>query len=117
MRSISCSIASVRSRWATTSFSAVLIVSFFVAVPRISLARRSPVPLVPLAVTGAFQVLQRGAWLPHYAPLCVVVGERMSPEFVASLSDEQLLAELSDRLNACHQRALSHTRHVAGLKL
>jgi 1-acyl-sn-glycerol-3-phosphate acyltransferase len=83
----------------------------------ISLARRSPVPLVPLAVTGAFQVLQRGAWLPHYAPLCVVVGERMSPEFVASLSDEQLLAELSDRLNACHQRALAHTRHVAGLKL
>lgn len=83
----------------------------------ISLARRGSVPLVPMAVTGAFQVLQRGAHLPHYAPLCVVVGSRIEPQTVAAMDDQQLLAEVANRLLVCHRQALAHSRRAARLAL
>jgi len=83
----------------------------------ISLARRGSVPLVPIAVTGAFQALRRGSRLPHYAPLCVVVGARIEPEIVASLDDTALLAEISNRLADCHRQALAHSLRSTGLAL
>ena len=83
----------------------------------ISLARRGSVPLVPMAVTGAFQALRRGSRLPHYAPLCVVVGQRIEPETVAAMNDEQLLAEISNRLMVCHRQALIHTERATHLVL
>ena len=72
----------------------------------ISLARRGSVPLVPMAVTGAFHALKRGARLPAYAPLRVVVDSPITPDQVAQWDDRQLLAEVSLRLNRCHQMAL-----------
>lgn len=83
----------------------------------ISLARRGAVPLVPMAVTGAFQALRRGSRLPHYAPLCVVVGQRIEPAVVAELDDQQLLAEISNRLTECHLQALDHTARASRLIL
>lgn len=83
----------------------------------ISLARRGSVPLVPMAVTGAFQALRRGSRLPHYAPLCVFVGARIEPELVAAMDDQQLLAEIAKRLTACHLEALKHTDRATRISL
>ena len=83
----------------------------------ISLARRGSVPLVPMAVTGAFQALRRGSRIPHYAPLCVVVSKRIEPDEVAALDDQQLLAVIASRLNQCHLQALAHTARATRLAL
>lgn len=83
----------------------------------VSLARRGSIPLVPMAVTGAFQALQRGATLPRYAPLCVVVSEPIQPQFVQQLDDGQLLAEVQRRLDECHRKAIDHTERSVGLRL
>jgi 1-acyl-sn-glycerol-3-phosphate acyltransferase len=83
----------------------------------ISLARRGSIPLVPIAVTGAFQALQRGSRWPRYAPLCVVVSEPIPPQLVSQLDDEELLAEIQRRLQACHQQAIQETEFAVGVRL
>lgn len=82
----------------------------------VSLARRGAVPLVPMAVTGAFHALKRGSKLPNYAPLCVYVEEPIQPQHVAQWDDHQLLQEVSRRLNHCHQQALQQTLRAEQLK-
>lgn len=70
----------------------------------ISVARRSSVPLIPIAVDGAFQSLQRGAKLPRQYPLHLAVGQVMSAQEVSQLSDEELLAALEKRFRDCIAR-------------
>ena len=71
----------------------------------IAVARRSRVPLVPVAVDGAFQAWPRTARLPRLARIAVIIGEPISPEFVAESTDEDLLAELEQRILTCHSLA------------
>ncbi len=82
----------------------------------IALARRGRVPLVPMAVTGAFHALKRGSMLPTYAPLCVYLSERIEADQVAAWNDDELLAEISKRLLACHHAALEQTLRSSRLK-
>lgn len=82
----------------------------------VSLARRGEVPLVPMAVTGAFHALKRGSKLPTYAPLCVYVEEPIQPQEVAQWDDTQLVKEVSRRLNQCHQQALDQTLRAERLR-
>ena len=82
----------------------------------VSLARRGAVPLVPMAVTGAFHALKRGSMLPRYAPLCLYIGEPIQPQLVAQWDDQQLLREISLRLNHCHQLALEQAMRAEHLK-
>jgi 1-acyl-sn-glycerol-3-phosphate acyltransferase len=82
----------------------------------IALARRGGVPLVPIAVSGAFHALKRGSALPSYAPLCVVIGEPIRPEYVAQWDDDQLLAAVTERLWQCHRQALAQTLRAEQLR-
>ena len=82
----------------------------------VSLARRGAVPLVPMAVTGAFHALKRGSMFPRYAPLCVYVDEPIQPQLVAQWDDHQLLHEVSQRLNRCHQLALEQALRAERLR-
>lgn len=82
----------------------------------VSLARRGAVPLVPMAVTGAFHALKRGAIWPAYAPLCVHVEAPIPSQLVQQWDDKQLLSEISERLNRCHQLALEQTLRAQRLK-
>jgi 1-acyl-sn-glycerol-3-phosphate acyltransferase len=74
----------------------------------IAVARRAKVPLIPVAVTGAFEVLPRHAKLPRRYPLRVCVGPAISADLVPTLDDEQLLELVSQRLHACYDRAQRH---------
>jgi 1-acyl-sn-glycerol-3-phosphate acyltransferase len=71
----------------------------------IAVARRSRVPLVPVAIEGAYQAWPRTARFPRARRLAVVIGQPISPETVAELSDEDLLAELEQRILNCHSQA------------
>lgn len=71
----------------------------------IAVARRSRVPLVPVAIDGAYQSWPRTAKFPRPTRLAVVIGPPILPDEVAELSDEDLLAELEQRILTCHAQA------------
>lgn len=71
----------------------------------IAVARRSKVPLIPVALDGAFQAWPRTSRLPRPSRLAVVIGPPIPPEEVAEMTDEDLLAELEQRILTCHSQA------------
>jgi 1-acyl-sn-glycerol-3-phosphate acyltransferase len=70
----------------------------------IPIARRTKVPLIPIAIVGAYDCLPRGAKLPTRKPIAVVVGEPLASETYESMSDEALLSNLLDRLRILQLR-------------
>lgn len=66
-----------------------------------ALARRGQVPLVPVAIDGAFDAWPRTQKLPGRATIHIHVGPPIAPEECAELSDESLVAELQARIAAC----------------
>jgi 1-acyl-sn-glycerol-3-phosphate acyltransferase len=71
----------------------------------IAVARRSKVPLIPVGLDGAFQAWPRTSRLPRPSRLAVVIGPPIQPAEVAAMTDEDLLAELEQRILTCHSQA------------
>lgn len=71
----------------------------------IPIARRSLVPLVPIAIVGAYDCLPRGSKLPTRKPIAVVVGKPLCSEEYMSMTDAQLLSSLDASLRQLHARA------------
>jgi 1-acyl-sn-glycerol-3-phosphate acyltransferase len=71
----------------------------------IPVARRSNVPLIPIAIVGAFDCLPRGTKLPLRKPIAVVVGEPLQSAVYAPMSDAEIIEEVSRRLNGLNLRA------------
>ena len=71
----------------------------------IPVARRSKVPLVPIAIVGAYDCLPRGTKLPTRQPIAVVFGEPIPPAVYMPMSDAELLEALANRLKQLHDRA------------
>ncbi|HUE74411.1 MAG TPA: lysophospholipid acyltransferase family protein [Pirellulaceae bacterium] len=76
-----------------------------------AVARRSGVPLVPVALDGAYDAWPRTSPLPRGGRLAVVIGKPISAAKVAQLSDEQLVAELARRMEEC----LAEARKLRGI--
>lgn len=71
----------------------------------LSVARRGKAPLLPIAVTGAFEALPRTSRWPWRYPICVAIGRRIEADVVASMSDDEVLALLTQRLKECFHQA------------
>jgi 1-acyl-sn-glycerol-3-phosphate acyltransferase len=70
-----------------------------------AIARRAGVPLVPVALDGAFDAWPRQRTWPRPAVVHVVWGPPILPHVVEHLSDDQLVAEVSKRVRECHRTA------------
>jgi 1-acyl-sn-glycerol-3-phosphate acyltransferase len=73
----------------------------------LAVARRSQVPLIPMAISGAYEALPRGSVLPRRYPLRVAVGPPIQYRDYEQLTDEQALALLYQRLQCCFEHAQS----------
>jgi len=71
----------------------------------IAVARRSRVPLIPVGLDGAYQAWPRTALFPRAGRVAVVIGEPISADQLAAMSDDELLAELEQRILTCHASA------------
>ena len=71
----------------------------------LAVARRSKVPLVPMAITGAYEALPRSSRIPRRFPIHLAIGQIIEADMVASLSDEEVLKVLSDRMHDCFRQA------------
>lgn len=70
-----------------------------------ALAKRAGVPLVPVAIDGAFAAWPRGRALPLPAAICVQFGPPIWPDESKGLTDEELIALIERRLRAAHAAA------------
>lgn len=71
----------------------------------VALARRSKSLLLPVAIDGAHRAWPRSAKLPRPAKVVVCCGEPLRPEEIATMNDEELVAELERRMRQCHAKA------------
>lgn len=67
----------------------------------VPVARRSEVPLIPVAVVGAYRILPKGRLLPRRQSLAVVFGPPILPEEVKLMDDSALGKRLYEELSAC----------------
>jgi 1-acyl-sn-glycerol-3-phosphate acyltransferase len=75
-----------------------------------ALARRARVPLLPVAIDGAYGAWPRWRRFPRPGVIDIEFGQPLEPEAVAGLDEEQLVAEIERRLRACHAAAREHRR-------
>ena len=73
----------------------------------VALARRGRVPLLPVGMDGAYDAWPRKLRLPRLAKIHVWIGEPITREMIAELSDEELVQELERRIRECHSLARS----------
>lgn len=71
----------------------------------IPIARRSNVPLIPVAVAGAYECMPRGSKWFQFHPIAMVVGNPINAADYESLSDHELLDELTRRMQDLLDRA------------
>lgn len=71
----------------------------------VSLAKRAGVPLVPVAVDGAFQAWPRSQKLPRRGVIHIVFGPPMMPADLESLDDRAIVDEIERRIRVCHSTA------------
>ncbi len=67
----------------------------------VPVARRSEVPLIPVAVVGAYKILAKGQRWPKRQPLAVVFGSPILPAEIKLLDDSALRMRLSQELRTC----------------
>ncbi|HEX4149317.1 MAG TPA: lysophospholipid acyltransferase family protein [Pirellulales bacterium] len=73
-----------------------------------ALARRARVPLLPVAIEGAFDAWPRTRRFPRPGKIDIEFGPPLEPETIAGLDESQLIAEIQRRLRACHAAARIH---------
>ncbi len=66
-----------------------------------ALVQRTGVPIVPVALDGAYQAWPRKAKFPRPGRVQIVVGEPISVETAKSLDDRALVALVEERIRAC----------------
>jgi 1-acyl-sn-glycerol-3-phosphate acyltransferase len=70
----------------------------------IPVARRSQVPLMPIAVVGAYDCLPKGTKIPTRSPIAVVFGAPIPHAEYMPLTDTEILILLGERLKELHLR-------------
>lgn len=74
------------------------------------LVRRHHVPLIPMAICGAYEAMPRGASVVRRRPIRVEVGKPITAEELSSLDNVAALAHVEQRLAACDQAARNRLR-------
>lgn len=80
----------------------------------IALARRGKVPLVPVALDGAFDAWPRTNLFPRAATINVQIGQPITPAEFVNFTDDALIAELERRIRCCQRQARQAIRRAAG---
>lgn len=71
------------------------------------LARKAKVPLIPMAIVGAFDVWPKNSKFPKLARIRLAAGPAIGVEQIESLTDEALVALLDCQMRACYKMAAS----------
>jgi len=72
-----------------------------------SLVRRGKVPILPVAMSGAYEAWPRDKKLPRLSKINVCFGEPIHQADIRDITDEQLVTLLTERIAACLAQASS----------
>lgn len=72
------------------------------------LAKRAEVPILPMAMDGAYQAWPRSHKFFRFTQITIVVGDLIPVSEVQRLDDAELLAEVERRMRACHAQARAY---------
>jgi 1-acyl-sn-glycerol-3-phosphate acyltransferase len=75
------------------------------------LVKRTGVPLLPVAIEGAFQAWPRWQMFPRLGVIQVQFGQPISPEEAARYDDRELVAVVQQRIEECHALACRRRQH------
>lgn len=78
------------------------------------IARRAKVPLLPMAIAGAYDAWPRKHKLPRPRTIQMVIGSPIALEEVLSLSDQELTDLLAERIRQCWENAEQAVNHRTG---
>ena len=70
-----------------------------------SIARRGRCAMIPAGIAGSFEAWPKGRKFPFPGRVRLYFGEPITVEQIAAYSDEELLAELTQRIENCQQVA------------
>ncbi|HVA49921.1 MAG TPA: lysophospholipid acyltransferase family protein [Pirellulales bacterium] len=70
-----------------------------------ALARRAGVPLLPMAIDGAYDAWPRRRLLPGLSTIHIQFGQPLSADAASALDERQLVAEIERRIRECHRKA------------
>jgi 1-acyl-sn-glycerol-3-phosphate acyltransferase len=70
-----------------------------------ALAKRAHIPLLPVAIEGAYQAWPRRWLFPRLSTIHIQFGEPLSAASAAAFDERQLVAEIERRIRACHALA------------
>lgn len=77
-----------------------------------TLVKKTKVPIMPVAIEGAWDAMPRHSPLPNFgATIQVVFGDAIQPEDYLELSDEELTTLLDQKIRECFQKARSMNEH------
>ena len=79
-----------------------------------ALAQRTSVPLLPVAIDGAFDAWPRWKLLPGLATIHVHIGEPIPPEQAKLYDERELVAEVERRIRRCHEVVRSRRMRALG---
>ena len=68
-------------------------------------AKRARVPIIPVGIDGAFHVWPRHRWFPWPARIAITIGDPITSESAAEMTDDAFVAAVSRRVTDCHARA------------
>ncbi len=80
----------------------------------VALARRAGVPLLPVAIDGAYDSWPRTQMLPGPATIHIQFGPPIEAGEIAAFDDDQLIAEVEKRIRKCHEQAVASRRNATG---
>jgi len=79
-----------------------------------TLAKKTKVTIMPVAIEGACQVLPPGSLIPNLGEtIQVVFGEAIEPEDYVDLSDDELTALLEEKIRECFLEARALKKRTA----
>lgn len=70
-----------------------------------SLAKRAGVPLLPVAIVGAYDAWPRRHLLPGISTIHIHFGQPLLPEAIAAYDERELIAEVERRIRECYLQA------------
>ena len=76
------------------------------------LAKRARVPIVPVAIVGAWECWPKSRMFPRPGRVRVEFGKILRPEEIAAMDERQILAECTTRLTQLDARARAIRNHV-----
>jgi 1-acyl-sn-glycerol-3-phosphate acyltransferase len=81
-----------------------------------ALARRAGVPLLPVAIEGAFQAWPRWRKYPRLGKIVVQFGPPILPAEIDRYGERDLVDEIERRIRACHAQARTLRRRLDGVE-